>query len=41
MISGGFLFGSGISNNSLLGTILGTVVGIAAFALNEMTVRRT
>jgi hypothetical protein len=40
MISGGFLFGSGISHNSLWGSILGTVMGIAVFALNEATVRR-
>jgi hypothetical protein len=40
MISGGFLFGSSISHNSLWGSIIGTVVGIGAFALNEVTVRR-
>jgi hypothetical protein len=41
MISGGFLFGSGISDNSLWGSILGTAVGIAAFAFNEVIIRRT
>ena len=40
MISGGFLFGSGVSHNSLWGSILGTAVGIAVFAFNEVTVRR-
>jgi HSP20 family protein len=40
MLSGGFLFGSSISHNSLWGSIIGTVVGTGAFALTEVTVRR-
>ena len=40
MISGGFLFGSGVSHNSPWGSILGTAVGVAVFAFNEATVRR-
>lgn len=40
MISGGFLFGCGISHDSLWGAILGTAVGIAAFLFNEVIIRR-
>lgn len=40
MISGGFLFGSGISHNSLLGSIIGTAAGVGVFVFNEVTVRR-
>lgn len=40
IISGGFLLGSGFSHGSILFSILGTVVGFAAFAFNEAMIRR-
>ena len=40
IISGGFLLGNGFSHGSILFSFLGTVVGVAAFALNEAFIRR-